>query len=71
MCLPLNDREWRVFFAGFIGVAATVHAIRFLAGWPVVINNFSIPVPWSGFIAVIGWGLAYLLMHDRKLKKKR
>jgi hypothetical protein len=55
------DQRTFVLIAGVIfAIVALVHLLRIVMGWPIVIDNWTVPM-WVSWIAlVIATGLSYL-----------
>ena len=49
-----------------LGLVAVLQAIRFLAGWPVTIDGFAVPVWASAAFAVITGLLAVMLWREAR-----
>lgn len=45
---------------------AALQAVRFVAGWPVMINGIDIPVWASALFAIIAGGLALMLWRESR-----
>ena len=49
-----------------LALIAVVHLLRLLAGWPVTIDGFAIPVWWSAPAVVVFAGLAWLVWREAR-----
>ena len=59
------DRTYVTLTSLLFGLIGILQSIRAFEAWPVVINGFAVPVPFSWFAAAVflglaGWGVAQL-----------
>ena len=48
-------------------LVAVLQLVRFLAGWPVMIDTVAIPLWASPIAAIVAGGLAFMLWRERRL----
>ena len=55
----MTEKAFLKIAAAIFGVVAVVHLVRILAGWPIVIDGWTVPmwVSWIGLI--VSGGLSY------------
>ena len=55
----MTEKTFLKIAAAIFGVVAVVHLVRILAGWPIVIDGWTVPmwVSWIGLI--VSGGLSY------------
>jgi hypothetical protein len=55
----MTEKTFLKTAAAIFGVVAVVHLVRILAGWPIVIDGWTVPmwVSWIGLI--VSGGLSY------------
>lgn len=50
--------------AALFGLIAVLHLWRSLAGWPAIINNFTVPLPLSWLAVLVAGGMAVWLWKE-------
>lgn len=52
--------------ASFLGLVGLAHLLRAAAGWSIVIQDWPVPVWWSGAVAVPLLALATMLWREAR-----
>lgn len=62
----MKQKEFTMVAKGLFALIAVVHLMRAVLGWPVEINDMSVPI-WVSYIAAVLFG--YLAYSGYKLTK--
>jgi hypothetical protein len=54
--IPARARNALWFAGGFFALVALVHLLRYVFGWALLVENFTVPLTWSvaGFLIALG-----------------
>jgi hypothetical protein len=62
-------KPFALIAVAFLSVIAVLQLARFLLGWAVTINGFTVPVWLSGVAFIIAEGLAIMLWRESRRQK--